>query len=341
MIKIMHREFGTRARIVAIADGSGCGEDPDGLNLDEMLRLVEASLPISSFDRSKLGPRGRIVSLTDPDGVQLRNTLHTRVSADAFVPCGGRPNAMNAANWRDFLGVDGRPTSKVIVEGANLFLTPEARSELSNLGVVIFKDSSANKCGVICSSFEIIASMNLSETQFLAIKDQFVEQVLDKLRTLARREAELLSRFHVLRPHIPLPEMSIRLSRVMIRIADAIEAGIDQLRVADEDMFRQLVIDHLPPILVQTTGEELWTRTPATYLKWIMAKSLAARIVYREGFESLESLAPGATADLSVRFLKREMERVRMVRELEESQLPDRHRIIEALDRAGILNSLG
>jgi hypothetical protein len=31
--------------------------------------------------------------------------------------------------------------------------------------------------------------MNLSETQFLAIKDQFVEQVLDKLRTLARREA--------------------------------------------------------------------------------------------------------------------------------------------------------
>ena len=193
-IKIMHREYGGNARIIGIADGSGVGEDPDGLNHEELLRLVQAELPISFFDRSKVGPKGRIVSLTEPDGVRLRNTLHNRVVADAFVPCGGRPNTINIRNWKDFLQPNGKPTSKVIVEGANLFLTPEARKELSDLGVLVFKDSSANKCGVICSSFEIGASMVLSEEEFLQIKERFVEQVLVKLREFARREAELLAR---------------------------------------------------------------------------------------------------------------------------------------------------
>jgi glutamate dehydrogenase len=262
------------------------------------------------------------------------------VAADAFVPCGGRPGAINARNWREYLQADGAPSSRVIVEGANLFLTPEARVELSNLGTLIFKDSSANKCGVICSSFEIIASMNLSEEQFLSIKDRFVEQVLDKLRALARREAELLARLHVHRPQIPLPEMSTRLSRVMIRTADAIEAAIDQLQPSDASMLRQLVIDHLPPVLVETVGPSLWSRTPATYMKWIMAKSLAARIVYREGFEYLESLPMNAIADLAVSYFKRETERLRMIEELRKSDVPDRERMIAVLSETGILSTL-
>jgi len=340
MIKIMHREFGTNVRIVAIADGSGSGEDPDGLDHDELLRLAQYSVPIAQFDRNKLGPRGRIVPLTDPEGVHLRNTIHNRALADAFVPCGGRPGTININNWREHLQSNGTPTSRVIVEGANLFLTPEARLELSNLGVLIFRDSSANKCGVICSSFEIIASMNLSEEQFLRIKDRFVEQVLEKLRSLARREAELLARLHVHRPQIPLPDMSIRLSRVMIRTADAIEAAIDRLLPVEAQLLRQLVTDHLPTVLLEAVGESLWTRTPQTYLKWIMAKSLSARIVYREGFEYLESLPMNAIADLSVRYLKQEMERQRMIEQLMKSSLPDRERMIAALAEAGIMSTL-
>jgi glutamate dehydrogenase len=55
------------------------------------------------------------------------------------------------------------------VEGANIFITPEARKKLhEEAGVMIVKDSSANKCGVICSSFEISSSMLLSQVGFFA-----------------------------------------------------------------------------------------------------------------------------------------------------------------------------
>ncbi|MCI0631144.1 MAG: NAD-glutamate dehydrogenase, partial [Phycisphaerales bacterium] len=340
IIKIMYRDYGANAKIVGIADGSGCGEDPNGLDHSELLRLAKAELPISFFERSKLGPRGRIVTLQEPNGVQLRNTLHNRIIADAFLPCGGRPNAINAKNWKEYLQPNGAPTSKVIVEGANLFLNPEARAQLSDCGVLIFKDSSANKCGVICSSFEIGASMLLSEEEFLRIKDRFVQQVLVKLRELARREAELLARIRLHRPQVALPEVSTRISRVMIRTADAIEGSIDRLSPDDAKLMQRLVIDHLPAVLLETVRERLWTKMPRPYLKWIMAKSLAARMVYREGFEYLETMPPAAIADLGVRYLRSELERTQLVEELAKSNLPDRQRIAELLGEAGILTTL-
>lgn len=50
---------------------------------------------------------------------------------------------------------------------ANLFTTPEARERLfEEAGVVFVKDSSANKCGVICSSFEIASSMLMTSDEF-------------------------------------------------------------------------------------------------------------------------------------------------------------------------------
>lgn len=341
MIKIIHRDYGRNAKIVGIADGSGIGEDPNGLDQQELLRLVKAELPISFYERSRLGSRGRIVSLQDPHGVQLRNTLHNRVVADAFVPCGGRPNAINGKNWREYLQPNGVPSSKVIVEGANLFLTPEARVQLSDCGVLIFKDSSANKCGVICSSFEIGASMLLNEQDFLRIKDRFVEQVLDKLRELARREAELLARVHQQRPQVPLPEISTRVSRVMMRISDTVEAALDAMAPADVELMKRLVTDHLPAILLETVGEKLWTHMPKPYLKWIMAKSLAARMVYREGFEFLETVPLGAIVNMGVRYLRLEQERSHLVAEVAQSDLKDRQRIAGLLSEAGILTTLG
>ena len=105
-------------------------------------------------------------------------------------------------------------------------------------------------------------------------------------------EAELLMRAYRHHPHIPLPVTSTRLSRVMIRTADAIEAELEEMSREHDDLVRQLVIDHLPPVLVEIAGDRLWQQTPAAYLRWIMAKSLAARIVYREGVEYLAAMAP-------------------------------------------------
>ncbi|MCA9284690.1 MAG: NAD-glutamate dehydrogenase [Phycisphaerales bacterium] len=335
MMKILDRDYGGNARIVGIADGSGCGEDPDGLDHAELLRLVEASLPIASFDRSKLGPRGRVVAVSYPDGVLLRNTMHNRIVADAFVTGGGRPGAIHNKNWRDYLLPDGTPTSKVIVEGANLFLTPEARLRLSELGVLIVKDSSANKCGVICSSYEIAACMLLSTEQFLAIKPVYVQQVLEKLRELARREALLLMAERKRHPDVPLPEMSIRLSKVINRAAEAIAKALPTWSADDRLLARTLVLDHLPKILVDTVGDRLWESLPEAYRFWTKAQCLAARIVYREGVEYLEPLPVEAISPLGAEYLRRDIQLRQLLEEIRTSDLPHRDRIAALLARSG------
>jgi glutamate dehydrogenase len=133
--------------------------------------------------------------------------------ADAFVPAGGRPASIHLANWRDFLQPDGTPSARVIVEGANLFVTQEARQALfdhrtfllwawppptstfpvwrqalfDEVRLPIVKDSSANKCGVICSSMEIAASMLLDEKEFLELKPACAPAPARTRATLSRR----------------------------------------------------------------------------------------------------------------------------------------------------------
>ena len=78
------------------------------------------------------------------------------------------------------------------------------------------KDSSANKCGVICSSFEIAASLLIDESTFLSIKSAFVDDVLKRLRTLARREAGVLFSQYQRRPDVPLSQVSVRQANTSI-----------------------------------------------------------------------------------------------------------------------------
>ena len=52
----MHREFGLNARIVGIADGTGSAEDPVGLDLIELLRLVDGDAA-SHLSTKKPEPR--------------------------------------------------------------------------------------------------------------------------------------------------------------------------------------------------------------------------------------------------------------------------------------------
>ena len=194
-LKILIRDYGENVKVVGIADHSGCAEDLEGLDHDELLRLVNNNLSIVNFSEDKLSSHGIVHSVETDEGFKARNSMHNRLEADAFLPAGGRPNTINIHNYKQFLNASGEPSSPLIVEGANLFITEDARQALfDDAGVIIVKDSSANKCGVITSSFEICAAMTLSEDMFYSHKEKIVEDVLNKLRELAKMEAELLFR---------------------------------------------------------------------------------------------------------------------------------------------------
>ena len=81
---------------------------------------------------------------------------------------------------------------------------------------------------------EVAACMLLDEAAFMKIKGPFVEQVLDRLRVLARDEATLLVNEQKRHPCMPLPEISVRLSRVINSAADAVEDGMPNWSESDQ-----------------------------------------------------------------------------------------------------------
>ena len=234
-LKILVREYGKNVKVVGIGDHSGVAEDPDGLDHDELLRLVKSSLCISNFNPSKLGSQGVLHDVSTEEGVKARNSMHNRLEADAFLPCGGRPNTIDINNYRQFLKPDGSPSAPLIVEGANLFVTAEARQALfDDAGVLIVKDSSANKGGVITSSYEICAAMLLSEEEFVENKAAIVEEVLAKLRGMAKLEAKLLFREYEMYSG-NLPGISQVISNAINVTTDALTTALDDLSEDDTD----------------------------------------------------------------------------------------------------------
>ena len=335
MMRILDRDYGANAVIVGIGDGSGVGEDPEGLDHAELLRLFKEGLPIASFDRKRLSPKGRVVSVDEPEGAQLRNTMHNRLVTDAFVPGGGRPATIHEGNWQEFLTADGKPSSMVISEGANLFLTPGAREELCKRGATVIKDSSANKCGVICSSYEISACMVLSDDEFLSIKDTYVSQVLDRLRELARVEAEFLMRAAKTHPSMSLPKISVELSKVINTTAAAIAAGVPGWPAEDRELAKQMIRDHLPKVLFEFAGDRVWSSLPASYQTWIIANRLASSIAYREGMDFFDGCTPTEIADLARRYMKSDLANRDIVAKVRASALADKDHIASLLERGG------
>lgn len=202
------------------------------------------------------------------------------------------------------------------------------------------KDSSANKCGVITSSFEICACMVLDEQEFLRIKPVFVEQVLGRLRDLARVEAVLLMQEGRRRTGTSLPMISTKLSKVANFAAAAIAAAIPSWPAADRERAKTLVTDHLPPILLQTAGARIWSQMPASYLNWMQANRLASSMLYREGIDFLEDLEAPAIADLARRYLEKDLLMRELVAKVERSDLAGRDRVAELLRRSGTRGAL-
>ncbi len=299
----------SKDKIIALIDGSGVLYDPKGLDRKELYKLAKVRKMVENYPKSRLSPQGFLVTLNEHDiqlpngekilkGLEFRNTfhLHPLFKADLFVPCGGRPESININNWKIFIDENGIPRFKYIVEGANLFITQQARLRLEEKGIILYKDASANKGGVTSSSLEVFASLALTDEEFaewMCIKDgkipdfrkQYVKEILQIIRENAAQEFEI----------IWLENQRKKIYRSVLTdiISNKINSIGDSIYISDlpsnKDLFRSVIEYYCPPILVQKVGiEKIMKRVPESYLKAIFASRLASQYVYKFGLDADE-----------------------------------------------------
>ena len=334
-IRILIRDYQDRANIVGVSDGTGSAVDENGLDHQELIRLVDGELGIAHFSKDKLSKSGAVLGLSNEAEVTRRNQLHNEVKSDVFIPAGGRPSTINDSNWQDFLDEKNEPSSRIIVEGANLFLTNEARSNLAAAGVAIVKDSSANKCGVICSSLEIIAGMLLSKDDFVKMKPQYVEEVLELLRDLAGTEALSLFNEHIRQPDLTLPKLSVLTSQQMIRLADVIEESFSRWTEEEQHQADQYIEGFMPRSLVEHFSEPLSSLIPSNYRRHLIAAILSSRIVYREGIQNLATMSQNALEELARSHVLYESKVREMLGQIATVDLPEKELIMKLLKHSG------
>jgi glutamate dehydrogenase len=299
----------SKDKILAIVDGSGVLYDPSGIERRELARLAKARKMVEHFRRERLSTQGFFVSVKEknislPDGekvesgLEFRNTFHfhPKFAADLFVPCGGRPASITINNWQKYLDDKGHPRFKVIIEGANLFITQQARLRLEEHGVIIYKDASANKGGVTSSSLEVLASLALTDDEYerlMCIKNggaptfrqKYVEQILEIIRENARLEFDVIWRENESKK-IPRAVLSDLISEKINSIKDAV--GQSDLS-NDKALFKKVTECCVPHILIEEIGfARILKRVPMTYLKAVFASHLASRYVYRYGLDANE-----------------------------------------------------
>jgi glutamate dehydrogenase len=335
-LKILHREYGENAQVVAIADGFGAAFDPHGLNWQEILRLVEEGRSICHFDPKKLSDhKDSFVILADTtDNIRKRNQLHATVTADIFIPAGGRPYTVNDKNWNKFITETGDPSCRAIIEGANIFFTQEARERLQDLGIIMIKDSSANKTGVICSSYEIIASLLLSPEEFTAIKEEYVAQVIEILRKKAGDEARVLFAEHATSGQKrKLVDLSMDISKEINDVTDILlsEFVKNKDQILNDPIFANTISAHCPKILQERYGDRINTLLPEPHRIAILAASIASYIVYREGLGWLPSIAKEDRYQAVLTYIRQDQFSHRLVSEVENSNLTDRGSIAAIL----------
>jgi glutamate dehydrogenase len=299
----------SRDRILAIIDGSGVLYDPEGLDRKELHRLAKRRTPVENFRKELLSSKGFLVTIKDKDislpggekvdsGLEFRNSFHLdpRFKADLFVPCGGRPASINIHNWEKFVEKKGKPRFKYIVEGANLFITQDARLRLEEKGSILFKDASANKGGVTSSSLEVFASLALSEEEhkeLMCVEDRkiptfrkrYIEEITRIIKDNASKEFEIIWKENV-EKNIPRSILTDLISNKINQITNTVYASdLDN----DRQLFQAVVERFCPPTLLEQVGfKTIVKRVPQSYLKSVFASYLASTYVYQFGLDANE-----------------------------------------------------
>lgn len=297
-----------QVQIRMIVDGTAAAFDPLGLDHDA-LRKVILQADLDAFDANALHDGAFIIyrSQKKHDGMRdlykklvktaagleehwistdefnrLFNQLTFTVETDLFIPAGGRPETIAMHNVEQFFKADGQPTAKVIVEGANSFITPDARRVLQQRGVVIMRDASANKCGVISSSYEIIANLTLSEAEFLAHKQQYVSDVIIILNRMAEQEARvIIKRQREAGGKITYTDISTQVSQEInahyARMFAYFQANPELVTQAN---YKNAILAHMPALIREPQFQDRISRLPEKVKYAILASKLASSMVY-------------------------------------------------------------
>jgi len=238
-------------------------------------------------------PSGEIVE----SGLQLRNSfhLHPLSTADLFVPCGGRPESVNLGNVQRLLLPDGSPIIKIIVEGANLFFTNDARMILEKAGAILYKDASANKGGVLSSSLEVLAALSMNDEEFkqhMMVMDPqnppefymaYVEEIQARVAENAALEFECIWK-EFENTSVPRCVLTDKVSDKINNLNDAIQLSPFY---SDSNLRNKVMSEAIPSRLLELLGlETILQRIPERYAKAVFACYLASRFVYRYGLSA-------------------------------------------------------
>ncbi|KAF2195373.1 NAD-dependent glutamate dehydrogenase [Zopfia rhizophila CBS 207.26] len=291
-------------KYIAIVDGAGVLVDPKGIDHEELVRLAKKRVMISQFDTSKLSSEGYRV-LVDENNVRLptgeivyngttfRNTFHLRSghSYDTFVPCGGRPESIDLTTASKLI-VDGKSVIPYIVEGANLFITQDAKLRLEKAGCILYKDASANKGGVTSSSLEVLASLSFDDESFIEhmciredgtapdFYNNYVKEVQSIIQNNARLEFEAIWREHQATGE-PRSILSDTLSVAITKLDEELQ-GTELWN--NVEFRRSILSEALPNLLLEQIGlDKIMERVPDNYLRAIFGSYLASRFVYSYG----------------------------------------------------------
>lgn len=297
-----------QVQIRMIMDGTAAAFDPSGLDHDALRKII-LQADLDAFDANALHEGAFIIyrSQKKHDGMRdlykklkktaagleehwistdefnkIFNQLAFTVETDLLIPAGGRPETIAMHNVDQFFKADGQPSSRVIVEGANSFITPDARRVLQQRGVVIMRDASANKCGVISSSYEIIANLTLSEEEFLAHKQQYVSDVIKILNRMAEQEARVvIKRQRETGGKITYTDISTQVSQEInahyARMFAFFQANPE---LVHEASYKQAILAHMPALIQKPEFQDRIDRLPEKVKYAILASKLASSMVY-------------------------------------------------------------
>lgn len=316
----LKRFYPHTAKLIALTDVSGTIFDPEGLDLNLLAELFHSSKSICYYDANKLHEGGFLLNLLEKReptaftqqtlclvkkggaleqqwlsgndmNLLYRNNVHHTI-ADVFIPCGGRPRSLRDTNYQEFLDSQGNPTAKAIIEGANLYLTPWARQAYEQLGCLIVKDSSANKGGVICSSFEVLAGLVLEDQEFLAEKATLVQEILERLRKVSLQEISLMLIEY--EKKIALTDSSDQISKRINFFTDQLLSYLENIRLEEHPSLVKIFLSYCPKVL-RKYEERLLSRVPDAHKKAIIASHIASTLVYKKGlnwFPSVVEILP-------------------------------------------------